>query len=328
MAVSADITPSSKDESESAETILKTMGPARQMLGIGFDCYWPGHVWDPVCYLSLARSPLTRIEDMVPFSPELYESKDDIEIIPFTVNPLVDIVERTPNALEHLTVDSPTHKSGILTMHQAKVLFSSVYPIYWPVYIAQFTVDQKEEDKPKTVVIAAHSDDPPIYQWDSSKKGAEQWINNGPWVNLDVTEPEWQMGFGAQPPLRYLVHRFLTEVVGQFQTTTIDWDDDRIQAYPNYQHQNREYLKQLFKVWAERNMLSRIEGLDENQRTVGLRRGSTAESKDKAKPLIQVQTVGDIRSGIESRVSQELARLEELEPVWYKEYIKKKKNEQ
>ncbi|OBZ88364.1 hypothetical protein A0J61_03596, partial [Choanephora cucurbitarum] len=291
-------------------------------LGIGFDCFWPGHSWDPVCYLSLANA--LHLKDLVPFSSDLYQEKEDIEILPFTVNPLKDIVERAPDALENLSVDSPTHKSGILTLNNAKVLFSSAYPIYWPVYVAQFTEDGKDQDKPKTIVIGAHSNDPPLYQWDMNKKGMEQWINNGPWVKIDVTEPEWQMGFGAQPPLRHLVHRFLNEVVGHFQTDrSIDWEDERIQAYPSYQNQNRQYLKQLFKVWAERNMLARIEGLDENQRALGLGRGST-ESQENGRPRIQMKTVSEIRNEIENRIGDELARLEELEPAWYREYIKKR----
>lgn len=325
MAISADVKPSSTNstEKESPEALTKAMGPPRQMLGIGFDCYWPGHTWDPVSYLSFGQSAATRMEKLVPFTSDLYQDKD-VEVIPFTVNPFNDITDRAPEALENLTVDSLTHKHGMYTINNAKVLFNAAYPIYWPVYIAQFTDKKETEEPPKTVVIGAHSNDPPLYQWDAKKTGSEQWINNGPWVKLDVTEPEWQMGFGNQPPLRQLVHRFLTQVVGQFQTNTVDWEDERIQAYPNYENQNKDYLKQLFKVWAERNMLSRIEGMDENQKTIGLGAvPGTSEAASK-NPRLQVKTVSEIRQEIESRVSGELVKLEELEPVWFKEYSKKK----
>lgn len=319
MAVSADVMPSTTDKDESQEKFVKAMGPPREMLGIGFDCFWPGHTWDPMCYLSFGKSISTRMETLVPFTPGLYEDSD-IEIIPFTVNPLADIAERAPEALENLSVNSLTHRHGVYTLNNAKVLFSAAYPVYWPVYVAQFTDEKhKPDDPPKTVVIGAHSEDPPIYQWESSKPGPDQWINNGPWVKLDVTEPEWQMGFGNQPPLKQLVHRYLTEVVGQFQKTDkIDWEDERIQSYTGYENQNKDYLKQLFKVWAERNMLSRIETMDGDEKTIGL------GAKEGKNPRLQVRKVSEIRQEIESRVGEEIEKLEQVEPVWFKEYNKKK----
>lgn len=311
--------PSTTDKDESQEKLVKAMGPPREMLGIGFDCFWPGHTWDPMCYLSFGKSISTRMETLVPFTPGLYEDSD-IEIIPFTVNPLADIAERAPEALENLSVNSLTHRHGVYTLNNAKVLFSAAYPVYWPVYVAQFTDEKhKPDDPPKTVVIGAHSEDPPIYQWESSKPGPDQWINNGPWVKLDVTEPEWQMGFGNQPPLKQLVHRYLTEVVGQFQKTDkIDWKDERIQSYTGYENQNKDYLKQLFKVWAERNMLSRIETMDGDEKTIGL------GAKEGKNPRLQVRKVSEIRQEIESRVGEEIEKLEQVEPVWFKEYNKKK----
>lgn len=319
MAISADVKPSTTKK-ESPEALMKAMGPPRQMLGIGFDCYWPGHTWDPVSFLSFGHSITTRMETLVPFTSDLHQD-NDIEVIPFSVDPLKDITDRAPQALEGLTVNSLTHRHGMYTINNAQVLFNAAYPIYWPVYIAQFTDNKKETEAPtNTVVIGAQSNDPPFYQWDSKKSGAEQWINNGPWLKLDVTEPEWQMGFGNQPPLRQLVQRFLTQVVGEFQTNSVNWDDDRIQAYPNYESQNKDYLKQLFKVWAERYMLTRIEGMDDNQKAIGL--GANDSSSNRSR--LQVKTVSEIRKEIESRVGDELAKLEELEPVWFKEYNKKK----
>ncbi|GAA5795427.1 hypothetical protein HPULCUR_000784 [Helicostylum pulchrum] len=317
MAVSADVTPSTTDPTEPAEKLLKAMGPPRQMLGIGFDCFWPGHTWDPMCYLSFGKSAATRMETLVPFTPELYEG-NDIEVLPFTVNPFTDLADRAPQALENLQVNSLTHRKGVYTLNNAEVLFSSAYPIYWPVYVAQFTDENhKEGEPPKTVVIGAHSTDPPIYQWESKKPGVDQWINNGPWVKLDVTEPEWQMGFGNQPPLKQLVHRYLTQVIGEFQTNEIDWEDDRIQSYTGYEAQNKDYLKQLFKVWAERSMLSRIETMDGNEKTIGL------GSKEGNNPRLQVRKVSEVREEIEGKIGKELEKLEQVEPVWFKEYQKK-----
>jgi hypothetical protein len=318
IAMSADLNPSTTDTNETSETLAKSMGSPRQILGIGFDCFWPGHTWDPMCYLSFGKSPATSIETLVPFTSDLYEDSD-IEVIPFSVNPIKDIADRAPEALENLQVTSPTHKNGVYTFNNAQVLFNAAYPIYWPVYIAQFTDENhKEYQPPKTVVIGAHSQDPPLYQWEPKKSGAEQWVNNGPWMKLDVTEPEWQMGF--QPLLKKLVERFLAEVVGQWRTTEkINWDDDRIQSYSSYEKQNKDYLKQLFKVWAERNMLSRIEMMDGDKKTIGL--GGKSGNKNQLR--IQVKKVSELREEIESKIGEELAKLEQLEPVWFKEYKKK-----
>lgn len=333
MAISADITPSSTNENESKEAFLKSMGSERQILGISFNSYWPGHTWDPVCYLSFGQSVATRLEKLVPFTPELYSNSDDIEVLPFTVDPIHDIAEKASATLENLKVDSMTHKNGQYMLHNANVIFNAAYPIYWPVYIAQFTDNNKRgtdnEETPKTVVIGAHSNDPPVYQWDPKKKGVEQWVNNGPWIMADVTETDWQMGFAGNSPLRNLVKRFLTEAVGPFQARSIDWSDERIQSFASYEKQNKDYLKQLFTVWAERSMLSRIENMDENQKTIGVGRAIHGDdSNDKstnAPPRLQVKTVREIRQDIESRVAGELTKLEELEPAWFKEYQKKLK---
>lgn len=319
MAVSADITPSTTNENETQETVVKTMGSERQMLGISFDSFWPGYTWDPVCYLSFGQSLTTRLTKLVPFTPDLYN--DDIEIIPFTVDPIKDVADRASSALDNLKVDSVTHKNGQYTIHNADVIFNAAYPIYWPVYVAQFTDSENSEEPPKTLVIGAHSNDPPLYQWEPKKKGLQQWVNNGPWLKVDVTENDWLMGFGNQSPLKNLIKKFEEEAVGNFQTNDVDWDDARIQSYPSYTKQNKGYLQQLFKVWAERSMLSRIENMDENQKTIGV--GTSSNDKDK-KPHMQVKTVREIRQDIESRVAGELTKLEELEPEWFKEYNKQK----
>lgn len=317
MSISADIAPSSTDEKVSEETLLKTMGKPRQMLGIGFDCFWPGHTWDPMCYLSFGQSVANVLETLVPFTPGLYQDSD-VEVLPFTVNPFKDLSDRAPEALENVQVNSLVHRNGVYTMSNAQVLFNAAYPIYWPVYIAQFTEDgHKEGDPPKTVVIGAHSTDPPLYQWEPTKSGVDQWINNGPWIKFDVTEPEWQMGFGSHPPVKQLLHRYLTEVIGKFQTNPIDWDDERIQSYTGYQTQNKDYLKQLFKVWAEQSMLSRIETMDDNERAIGV------GGKENGGPRLQLKKVSEIREEIESKVGKELETLEHVEPVWFKEYKKK-----
>jgi hypothetical protein len=286
----------------------KPTEPERELLGIGFDCYWPGTNWNPISYLCLSQSLLHNADKLVPFTPDLYKDMEDIEVIPFTVNPIRDLEEHAPQAMEGLELNSLTHKSGTYTLSDAQVRFSAAYPVYWPVYIAQFT-DEKSENEPRTIVISAHSNDPPIYQYDPTKpEGVEQWINNGPWIKLDVAEPEWQMGFGANPVMQ-LVKKFVTEAVGKFESGDIQWDDARIQAYPAYQKQNKDYLQQLFKVWANRNMLARLGGMDQDQKTLGL--------GGKIGPM-KVKTVSEVREEIKTGVADELEKLESLDPLCIK----------
>ncbi|KAI8877823.1 hypothetical protein K501DRAFT_259739 [Backusella circina FSU 941] len=301
MGMTANVKMTSENNSDNLE-------PERELLGIGFDCYWPGTNWNPMSYLCLSQSLLHNADKLVPFTPDLYSDMDDIEVIPFTVNPIHDLEDRAPQAIEGLQLKSHTHRSATYTLSDAKVRFNAVYPIYWPVYIAQFS-DNNNQDDPRTIVISAHSEDPPIYQYDPTKpEGVEQWINNGPWIKLDVAEPAWQMGFGDNPVIQ-LVKRFATEAVGQYQTGEVHWDDARIQPYPAYQKQNKDYLQQLFKVWSQRNMLVRLEGMDQDQRAFGW--GANK---------VKVQKVADIREGIKDGVAAELDKLASLEPLWFKDY--------
>lgn len=306
MAISADIIPFSSEES--SEALLKAMGPPRQVLGIGFNCYWPGHTWNPVSYLAFTKPNKDKV--FVPFTKDLYENMGDVEVIPFTVDPLRDLGYRAPSVLEGLTVDVPSQRS--FKINNANVLLQAAYPVYLPVYVAQFTGNEDED--PKTVVVSADNEDPCFYQWEATKTGAYQWINSGPWINLDVTERVWRMGF--RNPLEQLVKKFLDQAVGHFQTTNeINWEDERIQNIATYEEPNKRYLEQLFKVWSRRNMLALTENLDGDKKAIGF--------GNKEHPGIKVMKVDEIREDIMKKIGDELNELEKLEPTWYKNFKNK-----
>lgn len=306
MAISANIIPFSSKES--SEALLKAVGPPRQVLGIGFNCYWPGHTWDPVSYLAFTKPNKDKI--FVPFTKDLYENMDDVEVIPFTVDPLRDLGDRAPSVLEGLTVDVPSQRS--FKINNADVLLQAAYPVYLPVYVAQFTGN--EDKDPKTVVVSADSEDPYFYQWEATKTGAYQWINSGSWINLDVTERVWRMGF--RNPLEQLVKKFLDQAVGHFRTTNdINWEDERIQNIATYEEPNKRYLEQLFKVWSRRNMLALTENLDGDKKAIGF--------GNKEHPGIKMMKVDEIREDIMKKIGDELNELEKLEPTWYKNFKNK-----
>ncbi|KAL0080293.1 hypothetical protein J3Q64DRAFT_1759368 [Phycomyces blakesleeanus] len=302
MAVSADVIP--LDTSGDKETTLKRMGPERQALGIGIDCYWPGHTWSPMSYLSFGQPGMLKKADLVPFTNEMVG--EDVQVLPFTVSPLEDLAPNV-SALENLELESKVLK-GTWTIKNPKLAFSACYPIYWPVYIAQFQTEHTE-NKPTTVVIGGHSPHPPIYKWDESKSGPEQWINNGPWLNLEVTEHSWQMNFGGSP-MAQLLQKYHDNVVGNFSPTKVDWAEKRIQPYPVYHEQNKKYLKQLFKVWAQQNMLTQLGTMKDDELTIGV-----GDSK------FQFKKAGDFRKDIEKKVGDELEVLEEVEPEWLRDYV-------
>lgn len=103
------------------------------------------------------------MDTLVPITPELYENEEGIGIVPFTINPLKDIMERAPTALESCELLPTT-------------MIFTAYRIYWPVCIAQYT--GKNENPSSTLLIPAYKDNPPIYQWSSTRTAIHQWINN------------------------------------------------------------------------------------------------------------------------------------------------------
>ncbi|KAI7901778.1 uncharacterized protein BX663DRAFT_512392 [Cokeromyces recurvatus] len=320
MAISADITPFLTKAGETDETIYQEIRPEQQILGIGFNCYWPGHTWDPVCYLSFRSCLTTCLTELVPFTPNL--CKGDIEVLPFSANPLEDLSKHASNALENLEIKSALHKNNVIIIRNAKVLFNAAYPIYLPAYIVQYTNDNQKEgmETQRTVVIGAHNSKPILHYWDSNKTGVEQWINNGSWMNLDLSAQTWNINTETRSMIRQLVERFTKEAVGNFQTKKIDWTDDCIQAYPKYQHQNKAYLAQLFKIWSERSMLQLLEQMGENRMAVGLH---PRVDKSNTAPRIRMVPVKELRQNITNDVRHDLNKLEELEPAWYKQYMKK-----
>lgn len=305
MAITASVTPSCNDAKA-----FEQMGPKREILGIGFDCFWPGMSWDPVCYLSFSKP--TRPEDLVPFEPDLYNDDPSIQVIPFSVNPIRDLVDRVSTINTPLTLAWSSYRDATWTLTEPKVTLSAFYPLYMPVYVAQFWIESKKEER--TVVIEADRDDPSLYQWDPQQSLAKQWINNGSWLNIDVTEPLFR-GSGSivkQTPMLQLIDMFATQVVGSHTDAPLDWDDLRIQSFPRHSSANKTYLQQLYKVWAERNMIARIENLKGTKKALAM-----------GKDGIHIRSVERVKQDILDKVGDELKKLEQVEPAWLREFNKR-----
>jgi hypothetical protein len=102
---------------------------------------------------------------------------------------------------------------------------------------------------------------------------------------------------------------YTNNVIGQFGAggENIDWEDKRIQSYPVYHRDNKDYLTEMFKVWAHKSMLHMLKTRKESMAS-GLKEGEME--------LLPHETLMD-------NTRKELATAEEkmkaAEPAWLKE---------
>ncbi|KAH8547706.1 hypothetical protein BGW37DRAFT_432213 [Umbelopsis sp. PMI_123] len=271
------------------------------MLGMAFDSYWPGFVFDPLHYISFGKPHNQDIQDAEPFSPSMYEGIDDVEVFPFTVSPLLDIADRV-DLVNDLIIES---KDLNYQMSDVKLEFAAAYPLYWPVYIAKFKVHSDEE---RTIVMAAHKDDPFFLQWEPDLQGYQQWLNNGSWLNADVTEPFWKIGYGQNGILHNAEQMYLNNVVGQFGAggNNIDWEDKRILAYPAHHGDNKEYLTKMYSYWAKTSMLKMIEQSDST--VVGFGKGK-----------VEILPMDKMIANTKKEIETAKVEMEEARPKWLDE---------
>ncbi|KAI8098703.1 uncharacterized protein BX664DRAFT_309751 [Halteromyces radiatus] len=288
-------------------------GKERELLGVALDGFWTGHTWDPMCYLSFGFPVVLDKTTLRPFT-SMYDNvddKEDIEVIPFSTDPFQDLGDHVSKALEGVHVG---HLKQAMTIGKAALAFGAAYPLYFPVYIGQV-----RDNKEQVIVVAGHSDNPPVFKHTPGNKGAKQWLNGGNWIRLDVTDPSWRVGAPISP-LQELCKIFMDKVVNKMDEDgnptlantsrrPIQWDDTRIQSYVSYEKDNKTYLKQLFKVWAQQRMLSHLEGMDGNRRTFGM--GADG---------FVVKTADQFKTEILNKIGDELETLEKVEPLWLKEY--------
>lgn len=320
-------------------------GQERELLCVGLDEYWVGHQWSPMCYLSFGFPISFDEKSLKPFN-QIYEeimendtnnkkenndeddnnnSSKDIEIIPFTTDPIQDLAQYIPTALEGLIIGKGTKHESELT--NAELVFGAAYPIYFPVYIAQVDSENKN-GLHNILVIGGHSENPTIFKYDpidgdgNKKKNkkmtlSEQWINGGQWIRLDVTDPSWRVGI-PMSPIQELCKQFMAKVVNRTEEPNIasasrqpiSWDQDlRIQPFPHHQKENKNYIEQLFKVWAQQSMLTRLDTMNPDMKTIGV-----------GEHGLELQTAEKFKENILAKVGEELQKLETLEPQWLKDY--------
>ncbi|CAO3642449.1 unnamed protein product [Cunninghamella echinulata] len=320
----------------------KSNGEEREILCVGLDEYWIGHQWSPMCYLSFGNPISINADTLKPFN-QIYEeimenknnddnnnnnsnSNSDIEVIPFTTDPIQDLAAYIPTALEGLTLCKDTKNECQLS--NAELVFGAAYPLYFPVYIAQ--VDAENKNGLHTVlVIGGHSENPPIFKYDPIDDANEKEKKIGQWIRLDVADQSWRVGY-PKSPLQDLLSQFMSQVVNREEDPNlvtkprqpIPWDQDvRIQAYTLHQKENKSYIEQLFKVWAQQNMLTKLDTMDPDKKTIGM-----------GEKGLEVQTAEKLKETILEKVGEELKKLETLEPHWLKEYnhqlIKQKQQQQ
>jgi hypothetical protein len=274
------------------------------MLGMAFDSFWPGFVFDPLHYVSFGKPHNQDIQDAVPFSPKMYDHLDDVQVFPFTVSPLLDIADRVPLA-DGLQIEDKDIKFQLRDM---KLEFAAAYPLYWPVYIAKYKIGDGDKEESRTIVLAAHKDDPFFLQWEPDMQGHKQWLNNGSWLNADVTEPFWKMGKSQRKVLHAAENMYLNDLVGQFGVggDEINWDDKRILGYPAHNLENKDYLTKLFSLFAKSSMLNMLRTQDTS--VVGVGKGK-----------IEVLPVEKMMQNTEKEIQAAKEELESSRPKWMEE---------
>lgn len=293
-----------------ANVTQESNGQERELLGVGLNGYWTGHTWDPMCYLSFGFPIQVDSTALQPFSPG--DNDDDIEVIPFTTDPFQDLEDHVSDALEGLRVG---HGKQAVTLSQAQTVFSAAYPLYFPVYIAQV-------DSDTVIVVGGQSENPPVFKYMPKEQQQLQrsWLNNSEWIRLDVSDPSWRVGLPVSP-LQQLCKMFTDKVVKaqladgrDNERKPIPWNDDvRIQSYPDHEKENKGYVGQLFKVWAQQGMLTHLDLMDGNKTTLGM-----------GKNGLEMKSAEQFKEEILGSVGDDLKKLEEMEPQWLKDYNNKK----
>ncbi|KAI8061794.1 hypothetical protein BC940DRAFT_336755 [Gongronella butleri] len=299
---------------------------AVDLLTVSFDSYWPGHTLDPMCFLSFGHPLPIDKDDLRVFDPDAFqEDNDDVQVIPFTTNPIHDLADRVRDALPGLTVGKGKQAC---TVQEAEVVFGASYPLYMPCYIANVNDDDS------VVVIAAHQENPTVYKYEvptsssssddddddsaaatKAARNTKQWLNGGQWLRLDVTDPALRVGF-PQSPVQEAIGHFMDKVVNSPQspllhasTSSIDWDDLRIQSFKTHDKESKDYLQRLFSVWAKQRMLSALDHAKPGARALGV-----------GKNGFEMKTPEQIKDDILGNLGDELEKLEQAEPAWLKEY--------
>ncbi|KAI8337032.1 hypothetical protein BC941DRAFT_353428 [Chlamydoabsidia padenii] len=288
-----------------ANVTRESDGQERELLGVGLNGFWTGHTWDPMCYLSFGFPLQVDSASLQPFSADTINNDDDIQVIPFTTDPFQDLEDHVATgALEGLSVG---HGKQAVKLGQADMVFSAAYPLYFPVYIAKV-----DDDSDTVIVVGGQSDNPPVFKYKPEQR-QRPWMNSGEWIRLDVTDPSWRVGLPVSP-LQELCKLFVDKAVNDLVTNReprrpIQWDDVRIQSYKDHQKENKGYIEQLYKVWAQQGMLTQLDHMDGDKKTLGM-----------GKNGLELKSAEQFKQEILDSVGNDLKKLEALEPQWLKDY--------
>ncbi|RUP46994.1 S-adenosyl-L-methionine-dependent methyltransferase [Jimgerdemannia flammicorona] len=310
------------------------------LLGIGLNCFWPGHSWAPLTYLSFGLPHGFDEGELVPFNPNVLLDDVEPEILPFTESPLAAIVDRF-RAIPSSSLRLMEPRLSI-DPRSIRVEFAAAYPLYWPVYIAEFDAPSRaikrierdgggveegeEEETRKTIVLGAHNEDPWICQWEPRQTGIRQWMNNGAWVTMDVTDPMWKLLPFHNTMLKQFEQRFVDDFLGRYPfdeeeeveeaseegpkvavtaaVKAIDWPDKRIMTYPHHQRANKAYVEAMFSWRIKEGMLHSMMKMRDDTPAFGFGRKT------------EVKNVGDMKAELRRDIKVAKEEFEEKRPAW------------
>lgn len=311
------------------------------LLAIGFNCFWPGHNWTPLTYLSFGLPHGFDQDELVPFdSATLGKQLGDVEpeIMPFTESPFTAVIDRF-RSIPSLYLQLVDPRLSI-DPRSIQLEFTAAYPLYWPVYIAEFDAplrkirsrmndaEDEEVETRRTIVLGAHNTDPWFCEWKPYKQGIHQWMNNGAWAGVDVTDPAWKIMPFGNTVLKQFENRFIEDFLGKYpfggeeeqqeegvaesnvaMENGIDWSDRRILAYPHHQRFNKEYVEAMFSWRAKERMLRSISKMSDDTPAFGL-----------AAQKIAVKNVGDMKKELVQEIETAKHEAEEKKPTWWSQH--------
>ncbi|BEJ11381.1 hypothetical protein CspHIS471_0108030 [Cutaneotrichosporon sp. HIS471] len=312
------------------------------------EAYIPGNPYAPLSYLSFSIPPL---EDDLPVydaGKDLNQLRDmDIVPVDFTVNPfatidkLKDVIKRQRN-MGGMKVDPDKWKESLL----------AAYPIYFPIYIAEYVIAGGDNKRSFQLVMDAHSEDTGKCRV-SVPNPPEVWLKGAPpknyFVNPAPLMPTMTLILGSAPAqpfqqspaevARINYDQWLSPkpeskddirpspTLSVSRNAKIDWTDPRIQAWNGVEREeNGEYIEEAFEVQTNFAAISNMAHASEQI-------GDATDLKDidfrltsweNGKTTTSSGNMSDMKASLEESLAKSTAELAKIKPQWLQELEKGK----
>ncbi|GAA5933099.1 uncharacterized protein JCM15063_002296 [Sporobolomyces koalae] len=273
------------------------------------DSSLPGFRLSPLDELPL-NAPFAP-ETAVPFSPDAHGTQHDtpVTIIPFTHHPLnlLSKIASLPRTIEQ------TDGIGLTPQNFKEVLFAT-YPIYMPIYLGEFELDNDPEGKRVTTVQFGTSSSPAFSVYPQFLE-PPQWLPQSDSISLSISgrpsqpsssdaseSQSAQPGANGRSLLKELEPR-LTALMSKLQDRRRKGDDegmitdrisngnetfqqlvdssDRVMAFSRWVERNQEYVEASAKLENVEAMLEQVENMPDNVKSLLISSTSIPKFQDR-----------------------------------------------